>query len=184
MKKYTVEVGTFFVKKELQLNEPSLRIPLVKNTLIGRAGIEDEQNLCDGGALTQIDHPNISGNVHFIERPNFNGNKIIIPNDPHGLTRWVSRDHRELVFRNWDIGFYYAHRSQSGMYTSLWNPEQGITEKTNEESATLNLDFLDKKEPLLERYLLLGGVGEEATVEKNFPYYSHYICIKREIPKQ
>lgn len=183
VKRYTAEVGTFSPEKgRPNFHDAYLRVPLVGNTYIGRATNTEEQGLCDGGIVGNIEQPNIVGIVQFIERPSYNGKKLIIPNDIHGFSRWISREHGELRLKEGDIDFYYRHLSKSGMRTALWIPSDGLVEEVQEHGQMMKLHFPSKGEPQLDRYLLLGGMSEGRTLEERFPYYSYYVLVRRNMP--
>ena len=183
--KYDIDVGTFFARGDsLNFNEPTLRIPLVNDTIIGRASGE-EQDICDGGIKRRMgEHENIAcGIMQFIERPSYNGKKIIIPNDPNELNIWISRKHGELKINEGNLDIYYKHLSKSNMLTAIWAPSQGIIEDMESNGQLVNLHFSDSKEPETKRYLLLGGKEKTQNLEERFPYYSFYVLIRREMPK-
>ena len=183
--KYDIDVGTFFARGDsLNFNEPTLRIPLVNDTIIGRASGE-EQDICDGGIKRRIgEHENIAcGIMQFIERPSYNGKKIIIPNDPNELNIWISRKHGELKINEGNLDIYYKHLSKSNMLTAIWAPSQGIIEDMESNRQLANLHFSDSKEPETKRYLLLGGKEKTQNLEERFPYYSFYVLIRRKLPQ-
>lgn len=183
--KYNIDVGTFYAKEgQLNFNEPTLRIPLVNDTIIGRAS-EEEQDLCDGGIKRRIgEHQNIFGGIiQFIERPNYNGKKIIIPNDPNGFSMWISRKHCELKINEGSLDIYYTHLSKSNMLTAIWASNQGIIEDMESSRQLANLHFSDSKEPETKRYLLLGGKEKTQNLEERFPHYSFYVLIRRNMPQ-
>lgn len=157
---YSVEVGTFYVKRNaLDFNKFDLRVPLVRDTLIGRARTNDEHELSVNG-------------------PNYDGKKMIISDNE--LTSSVSRDHGRLSF----VGEFplYTHLSASGMGTSLWIPEQNLLFKT----VTGNGDVLDlmfdehDNDSQSDRYLLLGGNGAKnvRSLRELFPYSLHLYYVK------
>lgn len=177
---FTADVGTFNTKgNKINLNSPTLRIPIVGRTYIGRAADPQEQALCDGYMIARFKDPAVEGEapVKFYEKPSFNGSKIIIPQLPDKLTNWISRLHGELSLRAGDKAglphLDYRHLSKSGMMTSRWNPNyreaQGFLDCTNAENSIMHLFPVDD-------YLLFGG-NEGTTPEERFPRFSYYVRI-------
>lgn len=186
---YTLDVGGYELNKFKQgftlakdvpdFGEPILRIPLVHNTLIGRAESHEEQELCKGDILGEIDQPDLGGGVTFGERTSYNGRKVIIP-DGMSADIGVSRKHGELRLDE-QIRFYYMHLSESGAGTYLWIPEKGFVAEAHERGEVINLDF-QRGEPQASRYLLLGGHKDSPTLEDRIPWSSYYILIRRTEP--
>lgn len=187
--KFSAEVGTFHYNQKLIFADPSLVFPLVNTTLIGRAATEFEQGICDGGLVGLVfdDRFNNGGfQVSFIERPSFDGKKIIIPNDPHRLNRWISREHgrihHTLVEQNYgSLSVTYTHMSKSGMRTQLWSPEDGMTLTATNEGDQIELNFPKNAEES-SRYLLIGGRNQTKTPDATYPHYAFYIKLTKIIP--
>src|SRR3989337_999169 len=179
-KSYSVEAGKFYVKDgALKIRDSDLKLPFVGRTYMGRAADTQEQSLCDGFSVSYLDGPNIHGQlpVKFFERPNYNGNKIIVPNVVGELSSWISRDHGELRFGKTQDHFpsvEYVHLSNSGMNTFLWDPTKSEITPVGQK-AVVPFDFKGGEG---EVYMLLGGHMAK-TIEEAFPHYSFYIKLEK-----
>lgn len=164
---YTVEAGSFILKDGKPIfREPDLKIPLVMGVDIGRSSDFAEDGYCHGFDL-------FSG-ADYMERANYNGEKIIIPNHTYpfrGSTRIISRNHGRLE-RNEKSEFDYIHKSKK-MSTILWGEKEGLIGDVHEIDSILNLPFSEDKSQL---YLLLGGKHMESLEEK-FKFPSYYVSI-------
>ncbi len=188
---YDVEVGIGrFIDRELVRDIPMLRIPLVNNTVLGTAENEEEQALCQGGGLLDIEGTHdVVGRVFFNARVSYDGKKIIIPgvttpgDGVRGLN--VSPVHGELRLNDGRIVFYYRHLSKNGGFTSLFVPGRDDVASTNEEGAAMRLDFdASNGESGLEKILLLGGFGKMLKPEPIgrdyfFPFYYVRLIMTR-----
>ena len=165
-KDYSAEVGRFCIDSREGENTPlfseaDLRIPLVKDTLIGRAENEDEESLS-------------------FNKPNYDGRKIIIPQTE--LNRHISRNHGKLsIVNNKDVR--YTHISESGMNTFLWVPDKGLVRNMTS-SGFFGLEFDEGNKLSDDRYLLIGGRSLkknvnlcDASLREIFPYGSYYVKI-------
>lgn len=145
----------------LQLRPPHLRIPLVNNVQIGKAGNDEEQALCRGGGLLDFDIEHLKGRVFFLERVSYNGGKVIIPNFTH-IGNGISLRHGELRLQEGNARFYYSHLSEESAFTSLYVPGRGVIKSTNIPNDVIDLG-VQEHQSRLERILLLGVVNREET---------------------
>lgn len=173
---YTLDVGVFNVENGApQFENPDLRLPLNRNMLIGRAASEEENSLCTGGALDCINTERLAGQAYFQPRPAYSTTgKLIIPDDDHGLTAWISRCHGELVRDG--AGFLYVHTSSSNMNTRLWVPEKGIVCTVRTEGENIRPDFEGKE--TRPAYLLLGGYNDDQP-DRAFTHFSYYLALHK-----
>lgn len=163
----------------LRLRQPHLRIPLVRNVLIGASGSPEEQARCQGGPLAYMEHEHLEGApmVYFAARATFNGTKVILP---RGVSFFndVSDTHGELRLAEGEGGFYYVH-STDKLFTTLWDPDKGRVEATRTAGNVLRLglgfDLPYVRGQTLERLLLLGGVDTETKPRSARPIDKDYL---------
>ncbi len=165
MKIYVAEVGRFSAKGNRPTFERLLTgIPPAERTYIGRA-VGDENQFC----------PVVIGKG----RPNYNGEKLLIPNDMY--SQYVSRTHGKLTDYEGEGEVTYTHLGAHG--TTLWTPKFGILSRGDvlADLAVKNAEFdID----LDDVYLLLGAQYPPPYGAKNledrFPDPSYYVRLTRE----
>ncbi len=193
---FTLEAGKFGynwnrqsdLESELSFAEPTLRIPLTNNTLIGRAlsAGSDEQTLCDGGVIDyfgifegELGKSPVKGSVRFIERPSYNGQKVIIPIDQFSVNNNIAVEQGLLGFtkqKNNKYSIAYVHRAED-IETRIWSPNEGLTDILSCADKAVDLNLTGK---ISRKYLLLGGKPDAKTLEQAFLVPSYYVCVLRE----
>ncbi|MBI4170195.1 MAG: hypothetical protein HY514_00735 [Candidatus Aenigmarchaeota archaeon] len=176
-KLYTLDVGVFNARNgSLYFDPAQLRLPLTINMPIGRQSSEEEQDSCTGDVLGNFNTGRLEGPVYFLERPAYNGSKVIIPDNY--VTHWISRHHGE--FERTGDNFLYRHRSQTGMNTRLWLPDKGAVKRVSHEGEEISIDFPEKDDPPSTYWFLLGG-KDDADLGTAFSHASYYAAVHMQI---
>jgi len=161
MPEYSIESGLFHINRGMPVlfEQPPLRLPLVTGMLIGRVAGSEEQKFCSGN------------------RPNYDGEKLIIPQNAHSST--ISRRHGRITGRGTEtsMDFSYEHLSRSGMQTCLWTPEDGLVAVVSQCGEAMELCL--SGECAAERYLFLGGKSDMDDLAGKFRGFSYYARIRR-----
>jgi hypothetical protein len=164
---FYLEAGSFFLdtvkyesRAKVELFDPDLRIPFTSNVLIGTPETEEEADLTHG---TPIAYPvqieDIPNHVVFLERPSYNGRKLILPHI-FNFHHMISGKHAQLEMQltDYSVGILYTHLSEEGHPTRILNSKKGIERTILNHGEQVDLDF-PSKDPS-QVVLLFGGSAE------------------------
>ena len=182
MRRFYVDVGKssfrnkFFGGKSIEFDEPTLRVPLNRNTNIGRPANDSEIDLTSGDLL--FNERNESDRHYgvrqsFEARPSYDGSKIVIPPYEETVQLTISRRQGSLHY-DLDQDVFYYQQDSNHFQTLVWdNDNQKILGSAWKPGQKITLDFLARKVPgdpypiISERFLLFGGeTGDDRIAER------------------
>jgi hypothetical protein len=161
---FELDVGAFLATNGvLKINPFGLCIPLVQDTVVGRAADQDEQKLC--GSAKNL-------------RPYFDGNKIILPDSQ--WTDNISRIQGKIcLLTNSDFPIMYTHISEKSP-TTLQKRNLGLESVMEKAIHASYLIGFPKDGPKTNWLLLMGYNGNKEY--RNRIQHGYYVQISNQLP--